>query len=49
MAEIESVVKPDGIADNFRGKAVTFVGIHELTCQYLSVASGEQGNKGIRE
>jgi hypothetical protein len=28
MTEIESVVKPDCIADDFRRKAVTFVYIH---------------------
>jgi hypothetical protein len=28
MTEIESVVKPDCIADDFRRKAVTFVYVH---------------------
>ena len=43
MAEVESIIQPDCVADNFRWKPVTFVDIHpeithirELSCQYLS-------------
>jgi hypothetical protein len=42
MTEIEAIVEPNGIADDFWWESVAFVSIHrriidqgELTCQYL--------------
>ena len=44
MTEIESVVKPDCIADDFRRKAVTFVYIHTtiLAASRLNLAIPEE-------
>ena len=47
VAEIESVIEPDGITDDIRWESVTLVNIHpeiilyrELTCQYLFLRLG---------
>ena len=44
MAQIESVIEPNSITNNFRWKSVTLISVHceimdylELTCQYLAL------------
>jgi hypothetical protein len=46
VAEVESVIQPDSVADDIGWESVSFVGIHpeiihfrELSCQYRSIVS----------